>query len=86
MSTISLQQSAIKEVASLFDNEEALRKVLTFVRKVKRTGKAESQELTPAEKKEVMDDLREAFRELKLVKEGKLELSTWEDFKHELHR
>ncbi len=86
MSTISLQQSVIKEVASLFDNEDALRKVLTFVRKVKRTGKAESQELTPAEKKEVMDDLREAFRELKLVKEGKLELSTWEDFKHELHR
>lgn len=86
MSTISLQQSVIKEVASLFDNEEALRKVLTFVRKVKRTGKAASQELTPAEKKEVMDDLREAFRELKLVKEGKLELSTWEDFKHELHR
>lgn len=86
MSIISLQQSVIKEVASLFDNEDALRKVLTFVRKVKRTGKAESQELTPAEKKEVMDDLREAFRELKLVKEGKLELSTWEDFKHELHR
>lgn len=86
MSTISLQQSVIKEVASLFDNEEALRKVLTFVRKVKRTGKAASQELTPAEKKEVMDDLREAFRELKLVKEGKQELSTWEDFKHELHR
>lgn len=86
MSTISLQQSVIKEVASLFDNEDALRKVLTFVRKVKRTGKAESQELTTAEKKEVMDDLREAFRELKLVKEGKLELSTWEDFKHELHR
>lgn len=86
MSTISLQQSVIKEVASLFDNEDALRKVLTFVRKVKRTGKAESQELTPAEKKEVMDDLREAFRELKLVKEGKLELSTWDDFKHELHR
>ena len=86
MSTISLQQSVIKEVASLFDNEDALRKVLTFVRKVKRAGKAESQELTPAEKKEVMDDLREAFRELKLVKEGKLELSTWDDFKHELHR
>ena len=28
MSTISLQQSVIKEVASLFDNEDALRKVL----------------------------------------------------------
>ena len=85
MSTISLQQSVIKEVASLFDNEDALRKVLTFVRKVKRTGKAESQELTPAEKKEVMDDLREALREVKLAKEGKLELKTWEEFKHELH-
>ena len=46
MSTISLQQNVIKEVASLFDNEEALRKVLTFVKKVKREVKAESQELT----------------------------------------
>lgn len=46
MSTVSLQQNVIKEVASLFDNEEALRKVLTFVKKVKREVKAESQELT----------------------------------------
>lgn len=84
MSTISLQQSVIKEVASLFDNEDALRKVLTFVRKVKRTGKAESQELTPAEKKEVMDDLREAFRELKLVKEGKLQSRPVEELYNEL--
>ncbi len=84
MSTISLQQSVIKEVASLFDNEDALRKVLTFVKKVKRAGKAESQELTPAEKKEVMDDLREAFKELKLIKEGKLQSRPVEELYNEL--
>lgn len=85
MSTISLQQNVIKEVASLFDNEEAMRKVLSFVRKMKRDSKAKSEELTPAEKKEVLDDLRDAFRELEQEKEGKVRLNTWEEFKHELH-
>lgn len=84
MSTISLQQNVIKEVASLFDNEEAMRKVLSFVRKMKRDSKAKSEELTPAEKKEVLDDLRDAFRELKLVKEGKLQSRPVEELFHEL--
>ena len=85
MSTISLQQNVIKEVASPFDNEEAMRKVLSFVKKVKKAAKAQAEELTPSEKEEVMGDLRESLMELKMVKEGKLQLKTWEEFKHELH-
>ena len=52
---------------------------------MKRDSKAKSEEMTPAEKKEVLDDLRDAFREWKQEKEGKVRLNTWEEFKHELH-
>ena len=46
--------------------------------------KEKDEELTKAEKEEILDDLRDAFRELKMVKEGKMKLQTWEEFKHEL--
>ena len=84
MSTISLQQNVIKEVASLFDNEEAMRKVLSFVKKVKKAAKAQTEELTPSEKEEVMGDLRESLIELKMVKEGKLQSRPVEDLFNEL--
>ena len=84
MSTISLQQSVIKEVASLFDNEEAMRKVLSFVKKVKKAAKAQAEELTPSEKEEVMGDLRESLMELKMVKEGKLQSRPVEELFNEL--
>lgn len=84
MSTISLQQNVIKEVASLFDNEEAMRKVLSFVKKVKKAAKAQAEELTPSEKEEVMGDLRESLMELKMVKEGKLQSRPVEELFNEL--
>ena len=84
MSTISLQQNVIKEVASLFDNEEAMRKVLSFVKKVKKAAKAQTEELTPSEKEEVMGDLRESLMELKMVKEGKLQSRPVEELFNEL--
>lgn len=85
----ALQQSVIKEVASLFGNDEAMKKLLSLARKLKRDSKANaneaSEELTAAEKKEVMDDIRDGLCEIKMAKEGKTELQTWESFKHELH-
>ena len=84
MSTISLQQNVIKEGASLFDNEEAMRKVLSFVKKVKKAAKAQTEELTPSEKEEVMGDLRESLMELKMVKEGKLQSRPVEELFNEL--
>ena len=84
MSTMSLQQNVIREVASLFDNEEAMRKVLSFVKKVKKAAKAQTEELTPSEKEEVMGDLRESLMELKMVKEGKLQSRPVEELFNEL--
>jgi protein-arginine kinase len=83
--SISLQQSLIKEVASLFDNEDAMKKMLSLAKKLKREKhEAEKEELSKAEKQEVLDDLREAFKELKDVKEGKVELQSARDFLYEV--
>lgn len=80
--TISLQQSVMQDVVSLMGDNSAMKKLQAFLKDLK---KERLEELSASEKKEVMDDLREAFKELKLVKEGKAELQTWEEFKHELH-
>ena len=58
-SSISLQQSVLKEIASLLDNDDALKKVLALAKKLKREGKKEEvEEFTEADKKEILDDLR----------------------------
>lgn len=80
---ISLQQSMMREIISLFGDEEAMRKVITSVRKIKRERVA-TEELTPKEKAEVLSGIREGLKEVKLAKQGKLELQEWEGFKHEL--
>lgn len=86
---IGLQQATIQEVSMLFNNEKALRKVFSYTRKLREKAAKEetekSEELTAKEKKEVLNDIREALIEVKLAKEGKIKLSTWEEFKHELH-
>ena len=84
-STISLEQSVIKEVATLFGNEDALRQVLALAKKLKRVRKESATETECAGKAEIMDDLREGLREVRLAQKGKRNLQTWEEFKHELH-
>ena len=80
--TLSLQQSVMQDVVSLMGDNVAMRKLQAFLKTLK---KERAEELDTISKEEVMDDLREAFKELKMVKEGKLKLKTWEEFKHELH-
>lgn len=81
--TISLQQSMMREVISLFGDEEAMKKVINSVRKIKKECVA-TEELTSKEKKAVLSDIREGLKEVELAKQGKLELQGWEDFKNEL--
>ena len=38
------------------------------------------------EKQELMNDLREAFHELKMYREGKTTFQTWEEVKKELRK
>lgn len=60
-------------------------KMLSLAKKLKREKhEAEKEELSKAEKQEVLDDLREAFKELKDVKEGKVELQSARDFLYEV--
>lgn len=80
--TLSLQQSVMQDVVSLMGDNDAMRKLQTFLKKLKRE---QAEELSKAEKKGIMDDLREAFKELKAVKEGKMKSKTLEESIHELH-
>jgi len=79
--TISLQQSVMKDVVSLMNDTDAMMKLKSFIKDLK---KERHKELSKAEKQEVLDDLREAFKELKEVKEGKKESRPIEELLYEL--
>lgn len=79
--TISLQQSVMKDVVSLMNDTDAMMKLKSFIKDLK---KERHKELSKAEKQEVLNDLREAFKELKDVKEGKVELQSARDFLYEV--
>lgn len=80
--TISLQQSVMQDVVSLMNDNAAMKKLQTFLKELKKEKKKEADTIS---KEEVLDDLREAFKEVKLAREGNVKLQTWEEFKHELH-
>lgn len=84
MNTIQLQQSVLQDVASLMDDTEAMKKLQKVLQRLKKEKAAK--EATPAadDKAEVMNDIREGLRELKLAREGKIKLQTVEEFFHEL--
>lgn len=79
--TISLQQSVMKDVVSLMNDTDAMMKLKSFIKDLK---KEKHKELSKAEKQEVLNDLREAFKELKEVKEGKKESRPVEELLYEL--
>jgi len=87
--TMTLEQSAIREVSSLFGNDSALKKIISFTKRIKKENKAavadDSNVMTPEDKKEILADIKEALVELKMAKEGKVKLKTWEEFMRELH-
>lgn len=78
--TISLQQSVMKDAVSLMNDTDAMMKLKSFIKDLK---KEKHKELSKAEKQEVLDDLREAFKELKEVKEGKKESRPVEELLYE---
>lgn len=86
MTTIQLQQTVLQEVVSLMDNEKAMQKLQRFLSKLKQKeeANAKAEEMTAAEKEEILNDIREGLRELKLVREGKLKPRPIEELLHEL--
>lgn len=80
MTAIELNQSLLNEITSISDNENMLRKVLNYVRRL-RKQEEETEYIT---KEEVLDGIRTGLREVKLAKEGKIELCSARDFLNEL--
>lgn len=80
---IQLQQSVLQDVAYLLDDKEAMKKLQKFLHRLK-SEKAEKEEMSAAEKEEILNDIREGLRELKLVREGKLKSRPIEELLNEL--
>ena len=83
MTTIQLQKTVLQEVVALLDNQEAMRKLQEFLASLKKEEAAEP-EMSAAEKEEILDDIREGLRELKLAREGKIKSRPIEELLHEL--
>ncbi|MBP3512098.1 MAG: hypothetical protein J6K19_08710 [Prevotella sp.] len=79
MTAIELNQSLLQEITSISDNENMVRKVLNYVRRLRR--QEETEYIT---KEEILAGIDAGLKEVKLAKEGKIEsVSAW-DFLKEL--
>ena len=80
---IQLQQSVLQDVAYLLDDNEAMKKLQKVLQRIKKE-KAAKEEMSAAEKEEILNDIRDGLRELKLVREGKLKSRPIEELLNEL--
>lgn len=69
--TIQLQQSILQDVASLLDDNDALKKLQKFLQQLK-SEKTEKEEMSANEKEEILNDIRDGLRDLKHMKLGKI--------------
>lgn len=83
MTTIQLQQTVLRDVADLLDNQDAMQKLQHFLNKLKRENTVQ-EEMTAEEKEEILNDIRDGLRELKLAREGKLKARPIEELLHEV--
>lgn len=71
--TLSLEQSAIREISSFFGNESALKQILSFTKKLKKEAKKDdSNVMTAADKKRILADIKEGLIEVELEKKGQI--------------
>lgn len=84
MDTIQLQQSVLQDVASLMDDTEAMKKLQKVLQRLKKEKAAKEATTAADDKAEVMNDIREGLRELKLMKQGKLKSRPVEELLNEI--
>lgn len=78
---MTLRQSVMQDVVSLMDDNDAMRKLKKYLRKL--ISESEK-EMSKAEKEEVLDSIRQGLIEVRLVKEGKLKSRPVEELLNEL--
>lgn len=79
--SLELQQSILRDVASLLGNTDALKKLHKYLNKLK---KEETSKMSKAEKEEILDDIRDGLREAKMAREKKITLQSAQDFLNEI--
>lgn len=83
MTTIQLQQSVLRDVISLLDDNESMEKLQKYLRRLK-SKKTADEEMTPNEKQEILNDIKDGLQELQLMKQGKLKGRPVEELLNEL--
>lgn len=79
--SIALQQSVMQDVVSLMGDNEAMKKLQKYLRKLISENE---KEMSKSEKAEVLDDIRQGLIEVRLVKKGKLNSRPVEELLNEL--
>ncbi|MDE5710168.1 hypothetical protein [Bacteroides sp.] len=82
MTTIELRKSLFAEINAILDSDELTRAAIHTLRKL-RKSQAESEQ-HKKEKQAMLTDLTEAFHQMKLMEEGKLQARPAEDLLKEL--
>lgn len=89
-STLKLQQSVLHDVASLLDDDEALKKLRKYIRQLRKerqeatVQEEEQPEMTSEEKQEILNDISEGIKDAKRAMNGEIKLQTIDEFLHEL--
>ena len=81
--TIQLQQSVLQDVASLLDDNEAMKKLQKYLQRLKSERMAK-EEMSAKEKEEILDDIRDGLREFKAARKSGVRLQSVEDFLYEI--
>lgn len=84
MRMMQLKQSVLQDVVSLLDDNESMKKLHEFLQSLKSQKTEAEEDMIAKEKEEILDDIREGFKELKLMKQGKLKGRPVEELLNEL--
>ena len=78
---ITLQQSVLADVVALMEDKDAMKSLRKFLDDLK--GR-DSDVMTEKERQEVLNDIREGLREVRMARQGKIRLQSARDFLYEI--
>jgi len=75
----------MRAVVSLFGNEEALKKLRSLAKSLKKAAKKDdSNVMTAADKKRILADIKQGLIEVEMVKRGEIQARSMEELLQEL--
>lgn len=78
---ITLQQSVLADVVELMGDNDAMKSLRKFLDDLKGH---DSDVMTEKERQEVLNDIREGLREVRMARQGKIRLQSARDFLYEI--